>query len=132
MGVLSDREIKRRVGAGDLLIEPFDETLIQPASYDLRLGSKLLASPLSPTVLGAKIELDKNLPSYAIQSGQMVSVLSEEILRLPLDLCASFGIRSAFSRRGIDDFGGLQLDPGWKGRLLLNLLNVGPEAVTIT
>jgi hypothetical protein len=61
----------------------------------------------------------------------MVGVISREKLRLPLDICGRFGIRSAFARKGINAFGGLQLDPGFRGRLTMNLLNVGPEPVTI-
>lgn len=132
MGVLSGRQIRNLVHEGYIVIDPFDDRMVQPATYDLRVGNKLLASPLSPAILGAKIELNDMLPSYDIQSGQMVAVLSLEKLGLPLDICGRFGIGSSFSRRGINAFGGVQLDPGFRGRLALNLLNVGPEAVRIT
>lgn len=132
MAVLSGDQIKRLVAEEHLVIENFDERMIQPASIDLRVGSKILASPLSPAVLGVTVELNDNSPSYDVQSGQMVSVLSLEKLQIPLDLCARFGIRSSFARRGINAFGGLQLDPGFRGRLVMNLLNVGPEAIRIT
>ena len=132
MGVLSDAQIKRLVEAGDLIIDPFDETLVQPATYDLRLGSKILASPLSPDIRGQIVLLNDKSPSYNIQSGQMVSVISGERLRLPLNICGTFGIRSSFAWRGLNDFGGIQLDPGWNGHLIMNLLNVGPEPVPVT
>jgi dCTP deaminase len=131
-GVLSGRQIRQLVKSGKLCLEPFDETLVQPATYDLRLGPKILASPLSADKLGVVIELTKDKPSYDIQSGQMVGILSLEKLYLPLDMCGRFGIRSAIARKGIDAFGGLQLDPGFRGRLTMNLLNVGPEPVTLT
>ncbi len=132
MGTLSGRQIKELATSGKLGIEPFDETLIQPATYDLRLGPKILASPLSADKLGVVIELTKDKPSYDIQSGQMVGVMSFEKLRLPLDISGRFGIRSAMARKGINAFGGLQLDPGFRGRLTMNFLNVGPEPVTLT
>jgi len=47
-------------------------------------------------------------------------------------VCGRFGIRSAIARKGINAFGGVQLDPGFRGRLTMNLLNVGPEPVTLT
>ena len=71
-------------------------------------------------------------PSYDIQSGQMVGVLSLERIRLPLNLSGRFGIRSSLARLGINAFGGVQLDPGFRGRLIMNLLNVGPEPVSIS
>jgi dCTP deaminase len=132
MGILSGAQIARLVKAGELVIEPFDEDLVQPATYDLRLGSKILASPLSPDILGAIVELNDRSPSYRIQSGQMIGAISGERLRLPLDICGRFGIRSGLARRGLNAFGGLQLDPGFEGRPIMNLLNVGPEPVTVT
>jgi len=132
MSTLSGKKIAELVGDGTLKIEPFNPKLIQPASYDLLLGPKILASPLSSEKLGIVIDLTEKNPSYEIQSGQMVGVLSLEKLKLPLDICGRFGIRSTFARRGINAFGGLQLDPGFRGRLTMNLLNVGPEPVTIT
>lgn len=131
MGVLSGRQITSLVGSGKLLIEPFNPEQIQPASYDLKIGKKILASPISPEKLGQVIILSKEKPSYAIQSGQMVGVISSERLEMPLELCGRFGIRSSFARLGINAFGGLQLDPGFRGRLTMNFLNVGPEPIPV-
>ncbi len=132
MGMLSGSQIHRLVESEELVISPFDEELVQPASYDLRLGPKVLASPLSPDILGAVIELNDRSPSYKVQSGQMVAAISEEYVEIPLSHCGRVGMRSEFARRGMDDFGGPQIDPGYKGKLMLSLLNVGPEPITLT
>jgi len=131
MGILSDRQIRAMVEEGKLQIKPFDSALVQPASYDLKIGNKILASPTSPEKLGEVVILSKEKPSYKIQPGQMVGVISLEKIEMPLNLCGRFGIRSSYARFGINAFGGLQLDPGWRGRLTMNLLNVGPEPVTV-
>ncbi len=131
MGILSDRQIKRMVEDGKLRIEPFDPKQVQPASYDLRIGTKILASPISPEKLGNVVILNTEKPSYDILPGQMVGVLSLERLEFPLEFCGRFGIRSSFARFGLNAFGGLQLDPGFRGRLTMNLLNVGPEPITV-
>jgi dCTP deaminase len=132
MATLSGSQISRLVHAEELVIDPFEDELVQPASYDLRLGERLLASPLSPDIPGMVIELNEKSPTYRIQSGQMIAAISAERLELPLHICGSFGIRSGFARRGLIAFGGPQLDPGFKGRLTLNLLNVGPEPIGVT
>lgn len=132
MSVLPGRKIRELVKNSELGINPFDEALVQPATYDLRLGPRILASPLSADKLGVVIELSKDKPSYEVQSGQMVGILSFEKLSLPLGISGRFGIRSAIARKGINAFGGVQLDPGFRGRLTMNLLNVGPEPVALT
>jgi dCTP deaminase len=132
MGVLAKHQIIDLVKKGYLLIEPFEEELVEPATYDLRLGSKILASPLGTATLGQVIHLSNSNPKYEIQSGQMVGVISQARLAFPLDICGRFGIKSSFARKGINAFGGLQLDPGFRGKLILSLLNVGPEPVSIT
>lgn len=132
MGVLSGRQIREFVGSGKLHIDPFDESLVQPATYDLRLGVKVLAGPLSADRSGAVIELTEGNRSCDIQSGQMVAVLSLEKLNVPLEISGRFGIRSAIARKGINAFGGVQLDPGFRGRLTMTLLNVSAKPVTLT
>ena len=133
MATLPDHQIIALVKSGHLVIDPFDEALVQPASYDLLLGPKVLASPLGPDELGATIILSDRSRSYRIQTGQMVAVISAERLEFPLDICSGgFGIRSEFARKGLIPFGGVQLDPGWQGHVTINLQNVGPEPVTLT
>jgi dCTP deaminase len=131
MGVLSGRQIKEMVKNGELKIDNFDETLVSPATLDLRVGAKILASPTSPENLGMAVDLTTDKPSFEILSGQMVGVISLEKLYLPLNISGRFGIRSSLARKGINAFGGLQLDPGFRGKLTMNLLNVGPEPITI-
>ncbi len=132
MGALNGNQIRNLVREGRLVIHPFDESLVQPASYDLRLGEKLLASPLGPDELGRELSLSEKTPAYAIQTGQMVAVMSKERISIPLDMCSnSFGIRSEFVRKGLHYFGGPHLDPGWRGRLIVSLQNVGPEPIVI-
>jgi len=131
MTVIAGKTIKRLVEEGKLRIEPFHEDAMEPASYDLRLGYKVLVSP----VLGEKgkiVDLRKEKDhSYLIQNGQFVSVLTEEKLALPNDFCGRFGLRSAYTRKGLLSFGGLQIDPGWRGHLVISLFNIGPEPVEI-
>ncbi len=132
MATLSDVQIIEMVKTGHLVIHPFDESLVEPASYDLRLGSPVLASPLGPDEPGKRVELTPGKPDYWIQTGQMVAVISLERLEFPLDVCsAGFGIRSGIAGQGIKAFGGVQLDPGWRGHVTLNLQNVGPEPIKI-
>ena len=131
MGVLTDRQIKELAQQDRLFIDEFDESFLQPATYDLRLYHKILASPIGEKVAGKVIDLRETPEGFPILPGQMVGVLSSEVIRLPLNVTGRFGIRSFFARQGLNAFGGLQLDPGFRGRLTMNLLNVGPEPVYV-
>lgn len=47
---LSDRDIKKAVEKGDIVIQGFDEFRLQPASYDILLGNKFLVANSESTM----------------------------------------------------------------------------------
>ena len=106
MAVLTGNLIIEAVGSNELTIDPFDSTLAKGASYDLRLYPRILASPLGPDVHGEIATLTEERPVISIHPGQMVGVLSDERLALPLTMSGRFGIRSGFARQGLLSFGG--------------------------
>jgi len=131
MAILSGGAIERLTQAGQLGIEPFHEDAIQPASYDLRLGKRALISPKGDQ-RGRVVDLDKEKDQMlTILPGQYVAILTEERLRLPNDICARFGLKSSLARKGLMAFGGIQVDPGFEGRLAISLFNVGPENIQV-
>ncbi len=40
MSIMVDREIREEIASGKLIIEPFEDRLIQPNSYDVRLSDR--------------------------------------------------------------------------------------------
>lgn len=129
MAVLSRSSILRAVQADQLGIEPFFNDALQPASYDMRLHWKLL---ISPTRFQPGKEVDLRTEAgrkYEVETGRFVGILTEERLTMPLWLSGRFGLRSEFTRHGLVAFGGIQIDPGFRGRLAISLFNAGPEPV---
>lgn len=59
---LSDRDIKTGIDNGDITISDFDITRLQPASYDIRLGSKFLI--VKPFSIANIDPTKKILPEY--------------------------------------------------------------------
>lgn len=47
--ILSDKDIKKAVKAGEIVIEDFDEERLQPASYDILLGNKFMVNDANQT-----------------------------------------------------------------------------------
>ena len=131
MSVLPRESIEKLAKTKNLIV-PLENEGLQPASYDLALGKDVLLGPLEKEVSGKVIDLIKEpAKKVKIKPGQFVAVLTKEYINLPADVCARFGIKSEFSRKGLIAFGGLQADPGWSGHLAISLVNVGPEEIEL-
>lgn len=131
MAVLSDTSMIKLYKSGVEFITPFRNDSLQPATYDMHLHWKILVSP-TRYEKGHAVDLRAEPNnSYAIDTGRLVGILTEEVFNMPLDLSARFGLRSEFTRQGLVAFGGIQIDPGFKGRLALSLFHTGPEPIKL-
>lgn len=109
--ILSSAEIQSRLmapeEAGRLVITPFSDASLQPASYDLRAGEEIVLTP-----------------------GTLTLVPSLEHVEIPEDLAATLRCRSSYARRGVLLGGGF-VDPGFRGQLTLCLVNMGTEEIVL-
>ena len=134
MAVLSDKTLRDRIACGSIIIDPFDETTVQPASIDLRLDQHILVFRNSRRgVLDVReditelMEMDtftKEQP-FMLHPGEFVLGSTLEHIEVPVDLVARLEGKSSIGRIGllIHSTAGY-VDPGWKGRLTLELSNV--------
>jgi dCTP deaminase len=132
--VLSDGTIRRLVAEGRVLIDPWDETMVQPASVDLRLGTSFrvfhnhritaidLADP--PRNLTELVEVDDD-ESFVIHPGEFVLGRTQEHVELPDDIVARIEGKSSLGRLGliVHATAGF-VDPGFKGTLTLEITNL--------
>lgn len=105
--ILSSNEIYRRRKFGDLVIEPFNVSSEQPASYDLCAAEDI-----------------------TLQRGICTLVSSIEKVVLPADLAATLRCRSSLGRRGVLLGAGF-VDPGFRGQLTLCLTNMGQGPIDL-
>lgn|GEM_PF-710348 len=124
--VLVDHQIRARVKDGRLGIVNFDETCLQPASYDLRIGP-LIYSPSSPTP-DKPVDVSRNGGWHRIPPYGTSVLMTYESLLLPSDMIGRFGLKSGFARRGLLASTGPQVDPGFDGKLFVSLLNLTPAS----
>lgn len=117
-GILVDRQIRKARAAGLLVIDPFDEEAVQPASYDLKVGDIAVVSTIPEP-----IDLRKK-PLLTIEPFASAMLQTEEVLQLSKRIAGRVGPRSNLLRHGIFVSTGPQIDPGFHGRLFVNLLNV--------
>ena len=133
MTVLSDRTIKEELAAGRLVIEPLDEANIQPASIDLQLDRvfRIFRVTRRPFVdvrqpmddLTELVTIEDDEP-FIIQPGTFVLGSTLEYVTLPDDIVARVDGRSSLGRLGllVHATAGY-VDPGWTGKLTLELSN---------
>lgn len=129
MSVLSAETMERLIESKELVIEPFDKQCLQPASIDLRVGGRVMKSPILND-RGKVMDLAKEKKA-TILPGQFAAVLTLERLSLPLSICGRMGLRSSYARKGLISFHGTQVDPGFSGHLVVPLVNIGPEPITL-
>jgi len=139
--VLSDRTIKAEIAAGRIALDPYDETLVQPSSIDVRVDRKFrvfhnarhpfidVRQPMED--LTELVEVKDDEP-FVLHPGEFVLGQTLERLRLPDDLVARLEGKSSLGRLGllIHSTAGF-VDPGFEGNLTLELSNVANLPITI-
>ena len=138
---LSDRDIKRAVRAGRLLVEPYREEAVQPVSLDLTLGSKLrvfrseryhlIDVKQEMPNLTEVVEVDEINP-FILHPGAFVLGITAEWLRLPADLMGRLDGKSSLGRLGllVHSTAGF-IDPGFQGGIVLEFSNISPLPITL-
>lgn len=124
--ILADHQITEFYKKGELLIDPFDEGQIQPASYDFRVGAEAVT-----TSSEGVIDLTQK-KYFVLKPGDFGIVISHEIVKLGPQYVARFGLRSSLARKGLIATTGPQIDPGFHGRLIIGITNLTPQDISIT
>jgi len=139
--VLSDRTIQRRLDEGSIEIDPYDPSLLQPSSVDVRVDRyfRVFHNARYPFIdvkqaqedLTGLVEIDDDSP-FILHPGEFVLGSTLERVRLPDDLVARLEGKSSLGRLGllIHSTAGF-IDPGWDGHVTLELSNVANLPITI-
>ena len=139
--ILSDRTIKEELAAGRIVIEPLDESCIQPSSVDLHIdGSFRVFRNHTMGIIDVKTdtsdltELVEIEPDgvFILHPGEFVLGTTLERVALPDDLVARLEGKSSLGRLGllIHSTAGF-VDAGWDGQLTLELSNVASLPITL-
>jgi dCTP deaminase len=140
--VLSDRSIKEGLDQGRIIIKPFDESCLQPASVDVHLDRKLQVprNQRHPSHIDTRknvesfneiIELEDDKPFF-LQPGEFVLVSTLEDIGLPDDIVAKLEGKSSLGRIGllVNSTAGY-VDPGWRGHLTMEVTNAAKLPITL-
>ena len=141
MSVLADRDIRARIDAGAIVIEPYDAGDLQPSSVDLHLDRsfRVFRNNRYPyiDVRQAQPDLTEMVTvgedeAFILHPGEFVLGQTLEWVELPADLVARLEGKSSLGRLGllIHSTAGF-IDPGWDGHVTLELSNVANLPITI-
>lgn len=134
MAALSDGTLRRLIAEGRIRIDPFDESMIQPASIDLRLGPsfrvfhnfRVEAIDIAdvPQNLTEHVEVGADEP-FVVHPGEFVLGRTAEFIEMPDDLVSRVEGKSSLGRLGliVHATAGF-VDPGFRGTLTLEITNL--------
>lgn len=120
--ILSDKSIREKIKHGIIGITPaINDDQIQPASLDVKLGSEIY-----------DIEADDRRveKTHVLEPGRRYLGHTKEQVDLPNDIAAQLAGRSSIGRQGVivHKTAGW-IDPGFRGEITLELMNLGEEPV---
>jgi dCTP deaminase len=141
MSVLSDRAIAAALKARRVVVEPYDEADLQPSSIDLHLDRSFrvfrnnrygfidVRTPQPDLTELLTIADDE---PFMLHPGEFVLGQTLEWVELSDDLVARLEGKSSLGRLGllIHSTAGY-VDPGWKGKLTLELSNVAKLPIAL-
>jgi dCTP deaminase len=132
--LLSDRDIRAEIEAGHLVVDPFDDEMIQPSSIDVRLDQDFRVfenhryTSIDPALEQpwlTQIVTPHPEEPFVLHPGEFVLASTYECVELPLDIAARLEGKSSLGRLGLitHSTAGF-IDPGFGGHITLELSNL--------
>jgi dCTP deaminase len=132
--LLSDRDIRAELASGRVVLEPFDEAMVQPSSVDVRMDKffRVFENHRYPHIdpaeeqseLTREVEPEPGEP-FILHPGEFVLASTYEVVTLPDDIAGRLEGKSSLGRLGLltHSTAGF-IDPGFSGHVTLELSNV--------
>src|SRR5438270_1514632 len=139
--ILSDRSIREELATGRIVIDPLDESCVQPSSVDLHVDRYFrvfrnhtmgyIDVKQDQEELTELVEIKED-DVFILHPGEFVLGSTSERVTLPDDVVARVEGKSSLGRLGllIHSTAGF-VDAGWDGHLTLELSNVANLPITI-
>ena len=145
--ILSDRSLREQLDAGRIVIDPLDESLIQPSSVDVRISHLFrVFRNHSRGVIDVKEDMSNltepiEMPvgadgigdeAFMLHPGEFVLGSTYERIAVPDDLVGRVEGKSSLGRLGllIHSTAGF-IDAGFDGHITLELANVASLPITL-
>ncbi len=138
--LLSDRDIRAELDAGRVVLDPYEPSMLQPSSIDVRLDKYFrlfdnhrypFIDPSQEQDLTRLVEAKGDEP-LVLHPGEFVLGSTFEAVTLPDDVAARLEGKSSLGRLGLltHSTAGF-IDPGFSGHVTLELSNVATLPITL-
>lgn len=136
--LLVDHQIKAEIMLGRVIIDPYDPTLVNPSSIDVRLGNMFgipkpryeVIDPLDPLSFTTEME---ELNTYVLQPKSFVISCLKERVELPNDITMHVKGKSSLGRLGLENSSCAgHIDPGFPGAVTIELFNYSNYPLKLT
>ena len=144
MAILSDKDLKKCIDDGKLVIDPLtDEKQIQPSSIDMRIGDefkvfrvirKPFIDPKDDDDIASYMEslTVEDGEAFIIHPNEFALATTYEYVKVPDDLVARVEGRSSMGRLGVTmHVTAGYIDPGFEGKITLEISNIGAMPVAL-
>ena len=132
--LLSDRDIKKQIDEKRVVLDPYEPSMIQPSSIDVRLDRlfRLFDNHKYPYIdpsqeqseLTRLVEVEPD-EAFILHPGEFVLGSTYEQITLPVDVAARVEGKSSLGRLGLLTHATAGfVDPGFSGHVTLELSNV--------
>ena len=140
--ILSDRSLREQIAAGRIVVDPLDESLIQPSSIDVRISNlfRVFRNHTAGVIdvkkdmaeLTELVEMPDDGEAFMLHPGEFVLGSTLERVAVPDDLVGRVEGKSSLGRLGllIHSTAGF-VDAGFDGHITLELANVASLPITI-
>ncbi|NAZ84950.1 dCTP deaminase [Kineococcus indalonis] len=139
--LLSDRDIRRELDAGRVVLDPYEPSMVQPSSVDVRIDRffrlfdnhkySVIDPAQEQPELTRLVEVEPD-EAFILHPGEFVLASTYEVVTLPDDVSARLEGKSSLGRLGLltHSTAGF-IDAGFSGHVTLELSNVATLPITL-
>lgn len=138
-GILTDERIKFALTRGSIGIEPFDERLLQPASYDMILSDEIarithgveIIDPRAQQEYTSYEKIYDEERGFLIYQGEFILASSVEVFSFNASHVGQINGKSSLARLGLQVESAGFFDPGFRGQATLELVNMAQRPIRL-
>ncbi len=140
MGIITRDEILKELEAGNIVIDPFDESCVGPGSVDLHLGKEFKIFNKYPDIMHITDDTDYNEATnrmvvddfFVLKPGETILGWTREKITLSPGICGWLEGRSRFARVGLlVHISASFMHPGISNRQCLEISNFSPMPLAV-